>query len=1061
MGWPFFLLRISAGVITEFYQMVWRSQVMKTKNSAMVEMTRHSSLTRMAIIIFSVLLIAGTASGDTLNTMESQITASTDAETTPTLGADAASDLVVFSKRAVTNGGFGPGSIHLQRLDSEGAPAGFEIQVSNGFTDDQLNDVSGGLVVYTAFESVSSPLGQVIMYDINASSEDPPRYPVTAVSGPGLPLREARIHGDHVAWVQGDTQSRTIYLYESATGVSNPIAGPGILGNVEIGDRYVVWEQLVGTQYDIFAYDYAPSAGAVGGLVQVTIHQGSDSYGATMPTTSGSWVVWQHWDYVMGQRNIEALDLATGQSHTIVSDGFANEYPSIDGDIVSYQSNINGNLDIFLHRISDGATFQATSSPADQYLNNVYGNKVAYVDGSQGNGDIVVNKFTFVPDDPCVDLGGDTDNDGVCDLDDNCSTTANPGQADFDNDGVGDACDNCSAKANTNQFDVDGDGVGDTCDNCSTDANANQLDTDGDRIGDACDACVTDPFNDLDGDGVCSDVDNCWMVPNADQSDVDSDGVGDVCDACVADPFNDLDGDGLCGDVDNCWAVPNADQSDIDSDGVGDVCDVCVADSFNDLDGDGVCGDVDNCPFVPNTDQSDLDGDGMGDVCDNNDVDGDGYNSDVDCNDADPTVNPGAAEVCDLVDNNCDGRVDESSAVDAITYYQDSDYDGYGHPGLFTQACTQPADYNWGCTTSESGPLCNLGQYVTNNTDNCPDEFNADQADVDADGVGDVCDNCANLSNPDQADADGDGVGNVCENQPPTADAGPNQSMHAGDTLQLNGSGSFDPETASEDLAYAWSIISHPVGSAASLTGANTIMPMLNTDLAGTYIVNLVVTDPGGLNSAPSEVTISSDNVPPVADAGSDQGTYVGALTELNGSASYDPDGDPIGFHWIIKTQPVGSTYTLSDTTEITPTFSPGMVGTYVIELVVDDGLASSVPDEVNVVVITAEDQAQLLTSEAMNTIYSLPASSVTTKGNQTALGSFLQIAINNLQKDDVEKAKNKLQDAISRTDGCVLRGSPDAGGGGANPHAKDYINNCTNQVPVYNKLLEVLATLG
>lgn len=63
-----------------------------------------------------------------------------------------------------------------------------------------------------------------------------------------------------------------------------------------------------------------------------------------------------------------------------------------------------------------------------------------------------------------VDVRSDQDGDGVVDVNDNCSTVANPDQADSDGDGVGDVCDNCPTVANPDQADSDGDGKGNACD---------------------------------------------------------------------------------------------------------------------------------------------------------------------------------------------------------------------------------------------------------------------------------------------------------------------------------------------------------------------------------------------------------------------------------------------------------------------------------------------------------------------------------------------------------------------------------------------------------------------
>jgi len=76
------------------------------------------------------------------------------------------------------------------------------------------------------------------------------------------------------------------------------------------------------------------------------------------------------------------------------------------------------------------------------------------------------------------------------------------------------------------------------------------------------------------------------------------------------------------------------------------------------------------------------------------DWDRDGYaEMDGDCNDLDPSIFPGAVEICDGIDNDCNGSVD-NNAEDVGIWYQDNDEDGYGVEGLFVENCERPDGYS-------------------------------------------------------------------------------------------------------------------------------------------------------------------------------------------------------------------------------------------------------------------------------------------------------------------------------------------------------------------------------
>lgn len=175
-------------------------------------------------------------------------------------------------------------------------------------------------------------------------------------------------------------------------------------------------------------------------------------------------------------------------------------------------------------------------------------------------------------------------------------------------------------------------------------------------------------------------------------------------------------------------------------------------------------------------------------------------------------------------------------------------------------------------------------------------------------------------------------------NTPPVANAGPNQTVSVGATAVLNGSGSTSID--GRPLTYAWTFSSKPAGSTATLTGATTVNPTFVVDKAGSYVVQLIVND--GLASAPATVTVSTSATQPVANAGSNQVVNVGALVQLNGSGSTDANGLPLTYQWSLITLPSGSAAVLSNPAIVNPTFVADKAGTYVAQLIVNNGVLSS-----------------------------------------------------------------------------------------------------------------------
>jgi hypothetical protein len=168
----------------------------------------------------------------------------------------------------------------------------------------------------------------------------------------------------------------------------------------------------------------------------------------------------------------------------------------------------------------------------------------------------------------------------------------------------------------------------------------------------------------------------------------------------------------------------------------------------------------------------------------------------------------------------------------------------------------------------------------------------------------------------------------------------------------LNGTGSSDDED--DPITYSWRQIPGPTVVLNNSTSAQPTFAAPFVPDNTTLTFELVVDDGQELSVADTvDVTIVNFNNPPIADAGDDATIKEGAVATLDGSNSYDPEGDtPLDFLW---TQTPGPTVTLQpDDMAVAPTFTaPTGVGTVLeFELIVDDGKEVGDPDSVKLTVV-------------------------------------------------------------------------------------------------------------
>lgn len=201
-----------------------------------------------------------------------------------------------------------------------------------------------------------------------------------------------------------------------------------------------------------------------------------------------------------------------------------------------------------------------------------------------------------------------------------------------------------------------------------------------------------------------------------------------------------------------------------------------------------------------------------------------------------------------------------------------------------------------------------------------------------------------------------------------------------------------------------------------------------------------------------SKIVVTPIPSNPVADPGDDSNVLVGNTVHLDGSRSFDPEGDPLSYVWSFVSKPAGSFSVLVNANSVDPGFLADVEGAYEISLIVNDGSSYS---DLSIVTITAITPEQAVT-EALNDlddyIGEIPAADLHNNKSDVIIAKHISKVLEwviESKRPQYQSALNTLANNILiRTDGCAFTGEPDN---------NDWLLSCDDQAIVYPLVLRTI----